>query len=56
MPLGQVVNTIYSDIVSADQTSFKFDASVGSDPNGLHHIQLIVDVKIYAERVLHFNR
>jgi len=54
--LGQEVNQVYAGSMAAGQASFEFDASAGSDPNGLYLIQLIVDGKVYSDRLLHLNR
>ncbi|MCF8465580.1 MAG: T9SS type A sorting domain-containing protein [Flavobacteriales bacterium] len=54
--LGQEVNQIYSGSMAAGQASFEFDTTLGSDPNGLYLIQLIVDGKVYSDRLLHFTR
>ena len=54
--VGQEVGQIYSGSMSAGQASFNFDASTGSDPSGLYLIRLIVDGKVYTERLLHLNR
>ncbi|MFM1874430.1 MAG: hypothetical protein RL266_167 [Bacteroidota bacterium] len=54
--LGQEVNRIYNGSMSAGQANFEFDASTGSDPNGLYLIQLIVDGKVYSDRLMHLNR
>ena len=54
--LGQEVNQVFSGEMSAGQASFNLDVSNGADPNGLYLIQLIVDGKIYSDRLLHLNR
>ena len=54
--IGQEVNQVYSGSMAAGQASFEFDASVGSDPNGLYLIQLIVNGNVYSDRLLHLNR
>ena len=54
--LGQKVNQVYSGSLSAGQASFEFDASNGQDPNGLYLIQLIVNDKVYSDRLLQLNR
>ncbi|MDA9120832.1 T9SS type A sorting domain-containing protein [Flavobacteriales bacterium] len=54
--LGQKVNQVYSGSLSTGQASFEFDASNGQDPNGLYLIQLIVDGKVYSDRLIHSNR
>ena len=54
--LGQKVNQVYSGSLSAGQASFEFDASSSQDPNGLYLIQLIVNDKVYSDRLLQLNR
>ncbi len=54
--LGQAVDHVYSGSMAAGQARFEFDAAKGSDPNGLYLIQLIVNDKVYSDRLLHFNR
>lgn len=54
--LGQEVNKVYAGTLAAGQATFQFDAANGSDPNGLYLIQLIVDGKVYSDRLLHLNR
>ena len=54
--LGQEVNQVYAGSLSAGQATFEFDAANGKDPNGLYLIQLIVNDKVYSDRLLHFNR
>lgn len=54
--LGQEVNQVYAGSLSAGQATFEFDAANGQDPNGLYLIQLIVNDKVYSDRLLHFNR
>jgi hypothetical protein len=54
--LGQEVNQIYGGSLSAGQASFEFDASIGSDPNGLYLIQLTANGKVYSDRLLQLNR
>ncbi|MCF8276937.1 MAG: T9SS type A sorting domain-containing protein [Flavobacteriales bacterium] len=54
--LGQQVKNLYGGSMAAGQSTFSFDAANGSDPNGLYLIQLIVNDKVYTERLLHFNR
>ena len=51
--LGQEVKQVYSGAVKAGETNFNIEVANGSDPNGLYLIQLIVDGKIYTERLLH---
>lgn len=54
--LGQEVKQLYAGSMTAGQANFTFDAATGSDPNGLYLIQLIVNDKVYSERLLHLNR
>ena len=54
--LGQEVNSLYNGSMAAGQATFQFDASAGLDPNGLYLIQLLVDDKVYTERLLHLER
>ena len=54
--LAQKVNQVYSGSLSAGQASFEFDASSSQDPNGLYLIQLIVNDKVYSDRLLQLNR
>ena len=51
--LGQEVKQVYSGSVKAGDANFNFEVANGSDPNGLYLIQLIVNDKIYTERLLH---
>jgi len=54
--LGQEVNSLYNGSMTAGQATFQFDASAGLDPNGLYLIQLMVDGKVYTDRLLHLKR
>jgi len=54
--LGQEVNSLYNGSMTAGPATFQFDASAGLDPNGLYLIQLMVDGKVYTDRLLHFKR
>lgn len=54
--LGQEVKQLYAGSMTAGQANFTFDAATGSDPNGLYLIQLIVNDRVYSERLLHLNR
>lgn len=54
--LGQEVSRVYNGSMNAGQVRFDFDASAGLDPNGLYLVQLMVDGKIYTERLLHLKR
>lgn len=53
--LGQEVSWVYNGMMNAGQARFDFDASAGLDPNGLYLVQLMVDGKIYTERLLHIK-
>lgn len=53
--LGQEVSAVYNGTMNAGQASFQFDASAGLDPNGLYLVRLMVDGKIYTERLLHLK-
>lgn len=54
--LGQEVNSLYNGSMTAGQATFEFDATSGTDPNGLYLIQLMVDGKVYTDRLLHIKR
>lgn len=54
--LGQEVKQLYAGSMTAGQANFTFDAATGSDPNGLYLIQLIVNDKVYSDRLLHIAR
>lgn len=54
--LGQEVNRIYNGRHAAGQARFDFDASAGLDPNGLYLIQLMVDGKVYTDKLLYLKR
>ena len=54
--LGQEVSRVYNGTHAAGQARFDFDASAGLDPNGLYLIQLMVDGKVYTDRLLHLKR
>lgn len=53
--LGQEISRVYNGMMNAGQARFDFDASAGLDPNGLYLVQLMVDGRIYTERLLHIK-
>lgn len=53
--LGQEISRVYNGMMNAGQARFDFDASAGFDPNGLYLVQLMVDGRIYTERLLHIK-
>lgn len=53
--LGQEVRSLYSGSMAAGQASFEFDAENGNDFNGLYLIQLVVNDKVYTQRLLHLK-
>lgn len=54
--LGQEVRSLYSGSMAAGQANFEFDAANGNDFNGLYLIQLVVNDKVYTQRLLHLKR
>ncbi|MBI1288233.1 MAG: T9SS type A sorting domain-containing protein [Flavobacteriales bacterium] len=54
--LGQQVKQLYAGSMTAGQANFTFDAATGSDPNGLYLVQLLVNGKVYSDRLLHIGR
>lgn len=53
--LGQEVRSLYAGSMAAGQASFEFDAANGNDFNGLYLIQLLVNDKVYTQRLLHLK-
>lgn len=54
--LGQQVDQLYSGTMMPGMANFEFDATIGSDPSGLYLVQLILNGKIYTERLLYTGR